>query len=107
VSSNASVPNTPGTVDGIKSSTKVNRTTVYSAKITWADNSLDESGFTLQRFKTNQKGCILETSFTVAVGANVTSYTDSTASSQTCGYGVASYNGAGTSTFVADFNLSQ
>jgi hypothetical protein len=107
VSSNTSVPNTPGNVNGIKSSTKVNRTTVYSAKITWADNSLDESGFKLQRYKTTAKGCILETTFTVTVGANITSYTDSTASSQTCGYGVASYNSAGTSTFVADFNLSQ
>jgi hypothetical protein len=107
VLSNTSVPNTPGNVNGIKSSTKVNRTTVYSAKITWADNSLGESGFKLQRYKTNSKGCILETTFTVTVGANITSYTDSTASSQTCGYGVASYNSAGASTFVADFNLSQ
>ena len=107
VSSNTSVPNTPGNVNGIKSSTNVNGRTVYSAKITWADNSLNESGFKLQRFKASSKGCVLERTFTKTVGANVTSYTDSTASSQTCGYGVASYNSAGASTFVADLNLSQ
>jgi hypothetical protein len=107
VLTNTSVPNTPGNVNAIMSSTMVNSKTVYKATISWTDNSLNESGFKLQRFKNSSKGCVLETNFTVTVGANVTKYTNSSASSQTCGYGVASYNSAGTSTFVTDFNLSQ
>lgn len=63
-------------------------------QVTWADNSDNENGFTIERrlFQTEQFTPIGQ------VGANVTSYQDTTPlSGETYCYQVGSFNGAGTS----------
>jgi fibronectin type 3 domain-containing protein len=68
--------------------------TILSAtqiRLNWTDNSNNETNFTIQR-----NGTPIAT-----VGANTTTYTDSTAASnQTYTYGVAAVNAAGTSAFA-------
>ena len=107
VTTHETSPNPPSNMNAIMSSAKVNKQTVYSSTMSWTDNSVNESGFKLQRFTKTPKGCTLDSSFKATVGIDVTSYKDSTPTANTCGYGVAAYNSAGASTFVTDYTLAQ
>ena len=65
-------------------------------QLSWADNSSDESGFNIER-KTGTTGTYAQIA---SVGANVTSYTDSSlTSSTTYCYRVNAFNNAGTSPY--------
>jgi FtsP/CotA-like multicopper oxidase with cupredoxin domain len=71
-------------------------------RLNWADNSNNETSFTIQRGVNGGSFNPLAT-----VGANTTTYTDATvASSNTYAYRVAAVNGAGTSAFAGPVTIT-
>src|ERR1044071_6007873 len=73
--------------------------TAAQLQLSWVDNSSDESGFNIER-KTGTTGTYAQIA---SVGANVTSYTDSTlTSSTTYCYRVNAFNTGGTSPYSPD-----
>lgn len=99
-------PAPPAALNAVVTTTRVGRTRTYSAALTWLDQSSNETGFVVQRYKLGKKSaCLLEAGFSVQVAADATTYTDATATSATCGYQVAATNAQGTSTFVRDLNV--
>jgi hypothetical protein len=99
------MPAAPSRVDAVVTANVNKKNTVYSGAVTWQDNSNNESGFRIRRFSNALGTCTVESTFAPTVGANVTSYTDATATATTCGYGVASYNANGNSAYVDDTNV--
>ena len=86
-------------------SAKVNKTTIYTGSLTWTDTT-NETGYVIQRYKKSGKNCVVDSTFSKTAPLNATSYTDTTANSSVCGYGVAATNTGGTSAFATDFNLT-
>ena len=111
VSPSVTIPNAPSIINAVVTSTTIPKgkktQTVYSGTISWTDNSANETGFTLQRYKKNPRGiCQVEATWTATVGPNTTTYNDQNAQSATCGYGVAAYNSAGTSSYANDLDVT-
>lgn len=97
-----SFPLAPSNVDALVAVKFIKRNIVYTATVTWLDNSDNESAFLIRRFSNASGTCVVEAGFSATVPAGSTAYTDATASASTCGYGVASTNSSGASAFVDD-----
>jgi hypothetical protein len=70
-------------------------------KLTWTDNSTNETGFAIERASYNKNGRLGSWSQIATVGAGVTSYNDTSVNSRTSyDYRIRSYNSAGYSSYV-------
>jgi hypothetical protein len=69
-------------------------------RLTWTDNSTNETGFYIERAVTNRRGSLGSYTRIATVGANVTSYSDGTVvSGKSYSYRIRAYNSAGTSAY--------
>jgi uncharacterized delta-60 repeat protein len=102
-----SAPAAPSNLNAVVTSTRVGKTRVYSASLTWQDNSNNETGFLVRRYVKSKKSCVPDSAFgtRTAGNQNATTFVDPTATANTCGYEVAATNATGTSTYVRDMNV--
>ena len=96
----------PSSVTAIKTATTKEKTTTYSANITWTGNVLNPADFLVRRYTNGGTGCTLDPTFaTVNLQDGKTSYTDSKATADTCAYAVAATKASVASAFVLSNRL--
>jgi len=102
-------PPTPSGFNATLTSVSIRKRATYSGNLSWNDTAT-ETGYLIQRYVTTKtKGknsCVLDTKFSATAPQNATTYTDTSASSSTCGYGLAATNAVGTSAFAIDYDLT-
>jgi len=99
-------PRPPSKVTAIKTATTKEKTTTYSANITWTGNVLNPADFLVRRYTNGGTGCTLDPTFaTVNLQDGKTSYTDSKATADTCAYAVAATKASVASAFVLSNRL--
>jgi hypothetical protein len=81
------------------------KTVLLRIDLKWQDNSNNETNFVIERWKKKGTGtCSFETTFTIGANtstSNITTFSDTSATTSTCRYRVAAKNASGTSAFAS------